>query len=900
MVVPAKPGRFAARNYTGGLIRNERAGVGVQNATGHNRSSVKAVQAKTAGAEQQLRDITNALPGVAFQLAMPSPGRFTYRYLADTALEVFQQSAEQLLADGEALIHQVYDEDWRRVEIALEESARSGLSMVQEYRIRRPDGALRWLRMHAQPQPGSEPVQWNGFVQDITAERELSGRAAQLQGRLQQVNESLPCTVFQLFRDFEQTLSFRFLSENIESLTGLNREAILADATVILGRMGAEAFGRFLSALEASAVGQKAVFLDLDLRDASEQRRWLRVSLSAPRIDDGGQIWSGALQDVTDLHELQLRLDAAIQAAESASRLKSEFLANISHELRTPMNAIIGLGSLVLETELNPHQREYLEKMQRASNGLINILNDILDLSKIESGKMDIESIPFDLHQVLDNLAALVSVKAAEKGLELRYELPASLPRRLLGDPLRLGQVLLNLLSNAIKFSERGEIVLRVGAREHDGPGLALAFEVIDQGVGLDAEQSAKLFAAFSQADASTTRKYGGTGLGLSISRNLVRMMGGDMTVQSLPQQGSTFSFFAVFGLAAAPQPAGGLPPELATLPVLVVDDNGAAAIDLVQANPGRHAVALLDWKMPGLGGVEIAQALWRLNATAPPPAVLLMSEYSADRLLDQPEATGIHHFLPKPFTPSQLGRQMLTVLGQTTPEADDPHALAAGPASANEQAASAQRLPAAGTESALSVFGSWPLFSAEDASQLLGDNPALLARLMLSFQVDHAGSAALIAQALQRGDETLALRECHTLKGVAANLAAPRLSRVAGYLEDRLRRGQTVDTSLIDALKAIADETLQAMAATTMAIAPAATANAAIDLDRVRELLHELHERIAEHDAASKDLLMPLLEYLRAHPRPSLLRLQSALDMYEFDEALSALDEVARDYNWS
>ncbi|KAA6182055.1 hypothetical protein F2Q65_18515, partial [Thiohalocapsa marina] len=271
-------------------------------------------------------------------------------------------------------------------------------------------------------------------------------------------------------------------------------------------------------------------------------------------------------------------LAQATHVAESANRAKSEFLANMSHEIRTPMNAIIGMTYLALQTPLDERQRNYIEKVGRSADALLGILNDILDFSKIEAGKLAIERIDFSLEDVLGNLSAVIGLKAEEKGLELIFDLPVDLPVALVGDPLRLGQILTNLSNNAVKFTKRGEIVIGAEVLEQDAETCRLQFFVRDTGIGLSVEQQAKLFQSFSQADASTTRRFGGTGLGLAICKRLTELMGGAIWVESTPGVGSSFHFTVQFGQqqGAHARPPIGLS-ALGELRLLVVDDNASA-----------------------------------------------------------------------------------------------------------------------------------------------------------------------------------------------------------------------------------------------------------------------------------------------------------------------------------
>ena len=766
------------------------------------------------------------------------------------------------------------------------------------------NGEIRWVNEKADLviDQGRNLVSGVGTVQDITARKAAEDRVRRSEQYLRQLMDESPLPMLVLNGGTQRVefINNRFtetLGYTIEDIPDLSCWWPLAYPDPDYRQQVAVNWARRVE--EARQSGSAVTPAEVTVACKNGERRILDI-----RLTTIGERSLVVFIDLTEHRRTEQGLRDAREMAESANRAKSQFLANMSHEIRTPMNAIIGLSQIALSEPLDPTLRDYLGKIHGSARALLGILNDILDYSKIEAGRLHVETIEFPLDRVLKNISSLFSLAAEEKNLALTLTVAPEVPAQLIGDPLRLTQVLSNLVSNAIKFTEHGEVAVDVSSIGHAGDLARLRFAVRDSGIGINPKTLSQLFQPFVQGDSSITRRYGGTGLGLTITRRLVDLMRGELHVSSEEGRGSTFTVEIAFALlhpekherqAVTTDFAG----SLAGAKVLVVEDNlinrmvtkellsrrgilvstadnGAIALQLLETE--KFDAVLMDVHMPTMDGLEATRRL-RLDPRFAALPVIALTAAAMNEERTACKDAGMSDFVAKPIDTEELFATLLRWLPNLPPVGAFP---------ADPKAAEA---PAGRTTAHIQGFDMRRL------DEIVDGDPDLLRDLLQAFSSDHTGAADAIEESLATQRDNEALRMAHNLKGSAANLGARELSQAAHALERLLNAeatGETLRPALLSLRSELATtlDAVTAFLAQTTAVEPGAGA-VTVDATAARAICTSLSRAIEGHELIPHAQLAALKSALNGCATESMQQLELSLSRYDFTDAQKALAAI-------
>ncbi|MBF0266629.1 MAG: response regulator, partial [Gammaproteobacteria bacterium] len=773
----------------------------------------------------------------------------------------------------------------------------------------------------------------HNLINEVTSRQQSEAIANHAKQQLIDITNNIPGVVYQIQASREnewEKFIVKYISEGIKVLQDIEVQDVLNDFNTFINSIFIDDRNHVLDSITQSIKTMESLSCDYRVK-IKNQIKWIHMEASIDTVhiiehdvilfqetDKPEEIViNGNLIDITDtkltlelLVEQQKEMELARDIAEEATRSKSDFLANMSHEIRTPMNAIIGMSYLALESNLNKEQHNYIEKVHRSAESLLGIINDILDFSKIEAGKLDIEKIDFYLEDVMDNLLNLVGLNAERKGVELNLAIDEGINTALIGDPLRLGQILLNLGNNAVKFTESGgKIIVKVTLKEQTQNQIQLIFSVQDNGIGMTSKQQQKLFQSFSQADTSTTRKYGGTGLGLAICKKLSQLMGGEIWVESKINKGSIFYFSANFEMqmkhsARTKNTTDDIKliqdiaiQKLHGANILLVEDNEMNQelakellkrnkIQITVANNGQEALAILakesfdgvlmDCQMPVMDGYEATRQI-RLQPDLQDLPIIAMTANAMAGDKDKVLAAGMDDHISKPINIKDMLNTMNKWIVASNPESVIEH---------TEQ-----------TEESIIDLPNLPGIEKNAGLEITQNDKNLYLKLLLKYKQEQSNFEQEFKAARENKEQELQTRLAHSLKGLSGNIGAKSVQQAAAELEqlcenkidspeieEVLQKVLSHLTIVLDGLSALSKITVQKKPNTSKPANP----------EQVTKLLSQAHEMLEMSDGDVVDVISELEGIAGALLDPKILKqLIDAVEDYDFDLGLEFLQKL-------
>ena len=776
----------------------------------------KRAEASLQEAETRYRLLVERMPAVVYIQEIGSPDSATYM---SPQIESLTGYSPEEVQDLDLRWRIVHPEDRERMQAEDELDIEPGEVSTTEYRVLHRDGHTVWVRNESVllDDEASGSRYWQGFMVDITERKRAEEELRRSEMNLAESQRIAHLGSWEWDVNSGETL----WSDEVFRMYGYEPGAFVPGVEGMMEAVHPDDRETVRQAMHDALHGDRPYDFEHRVLRPDGSVRWIHRRAEVVRDGEGEPVrMVGTVHDVTERRLAEGELRQAKEVADAANRAKSEFLANMSHEIRTPMNGVIGMTGVLLDTDLSPEQRDYAETVRASGDALLALLDDILDFSKIEAGEVRIETIDFDLRELVDEAAAVFAERARDKGLDLVRSVEPDVPTALRGDPYRIRQVLTNLLSNAVKFTEEGRVVLGCERGRDLEDKVTLRFEVSDTGIGITSEQQRRLFRSFSQADTSTTRRYGGTGLGLAISKQLVQLMGGEIGVESEPGKGSTFSFTLPLSkqphrarvrraeIKPAPLPANLSPVEAKkrSARVLIAEDtltnrmvavellkrrgyevdvvsNGAEAVEAFSSTV--YAAILMDIQMPEMDGYEATAQIRQLEGALRHTPIIAMTAHALLSDREKAFSAGMDDYLSKPVRPEQLDG----VLERWIPQAP-------------KQGRARSRITDGGSTPDDSLDQT-VLADLRTIQQEGGGN--IVEMLIETFLDETPTHVAALREAAAQGEAPLFKRTAHALNGICRGVGASRMASICQEMERLAGLGDV--TSAPDMLDRLGEE---------------------------------------------------------------------------------------------